>query len=98
MEHENCCYAIYADETTHYVVANNTAEVLEVLEVFGYKYLLKVKIKTFSSGLKKELENGNPLVAPAESAKRYSQLRFYLTFYFRINISICIFHFIIFYV
>ena len=31
LEHENCCYAYYADDTTPYVVANNTAEVLENL-------------------------------------------------------------------
>ena len=31
MEHENCCYVNYADDTTPYIVANNTAEVLDKL-------------------------------------------------------------------
>ena len=31
LEHENCCYVNYADDTTPYIVANNTAEVLEKL-------------------------------------------------------------------
>ena len=32
LEQENCCYVNYADDTTPYIVANNTAEVLEKLE------------------------------------------------------------------
>ena len=36
---------------------------------FGKIYVLKLKIKTFLSGLKKKLENGNPLTALAESGK-----------------------------
>ena len=28
-KHENCCYAKYGDDNTPYIVANNTAEVLE---------------------------------------------------------------------
>ena len=31
LEHENCCYVNYANDTTPYIVANNTAEVLEKL-------------------------------------------------------------------
>ena len=31
LEHQNCCYVNYADDTTAYIVANNTAEVLEKL-------------------------------------------------------------------
>ena len=31
LEHENCCYVNYADDTTSYIVANNTAKVLEKL-------------------------------------------------------------------
>ena len=31
LEHENCCYVDFADGTTPYTVANNTAEVLEKL-------------------------------------------------------------------
>ena len=31
LEHGNCCYANYADVYTPYIVANNTAEVLEKL-------------------------------------------------------------------
>ena len=53
---------------------------------FGNKYLLKLKIKTLSSGFKKKLENGSPLIAIQNLQNLYSQLRFYLTFYFRNNI------------
>ena len=31
LEHENFCYVNYADDTTPYIVANNTAEVLQKL-------------------------------------------------------------------
>ena len=31
MEHEGCCFTNYADDTTPYVVANNTIEVVENL-------------------------------------------------------------------
>ena len=31
MEHEECCFPNYADDTTPYVVANNTEEVIENL-------------------------------------------------------------------
>ena len=31
LEHENCCYTNYADDTTPYIVANNTGEVVENL-------------------------------------------------------------------
>ena len=31
LKHENCCYVNCPDDTTHYNVANNTAEILEKL-------------------------------------------------------------------
>ena len=31
LEHEECCFPNYADDTTPYVVANNTEEVIENL-------------------------------------------------------------------
>ena len=31
MEHEECCFTNYADDTTPYVVANNTEEVIQNL-------------------------------------------------------------------
>ena len=36
---------------------------------FRNKYLLKLKIKTLLPGLKNKIENGNPLIALAESEK-----------------------------
>ena len=37
LEHEDCCFANYADDTTPYVVANNTAEVTENLTIITQK-------------------------------------------------------------
>ena len=37
MEHEDCCFTNYADDTTPYVVANNTAEVIENLTIITQK-------------------------------------------------------------
>ena len=37
MEHEDCCFTNYADDTTTYVVANNTAEVIENLTIISQK-------------------------------------------------------------
>ena len=39
MEHEDCCFTNYADDTTPYVVANNTAEVIENLTIITQKLL-----------------------------------------------------------
>ena len=35
LEHENCCYVTYADDTTPYIIANDTAEVLEKISSTG---------------------------------------------------------------
>ena len=35
LEHENCCYVNYADDTTPYIIANNTAEVFEKISCSG---------------------------------------------------------------
>ena len=37
LEHEDCCFTDYTDDTTPYVVANNTAEVLENLAIITQK-------------------------------------------------------------
>ena len=37
MEQEDCCFTNYADDTTPYVVANNTAEVIENLTIITQK-------------------------------------------------------------
>ena len=37
LEHEDCCFTNYADDTTPYVVANNTAEVIENLTIITQK-------------------------------------------------------------
>ena len=37
MEHEDCCFISYADDTTPYVLANNTAEVLQNLTIITQK-------------------------------------------------------------
>ena len=37
MEQEDCCFTIYADDTTPYVVANNRAEVTENLTITAQK-------------------------------------------------------------
>ena len=37
MEHEDCCFTNNADDTTPYVVANNTAEVTENLAIINQK-------------------------------------------------------------
>ena len=37
LEHEDCCFTNYADDTTLYVVANNTAEVIENLIIITQK-------------------------------------------------------------
>ena len=38
LEHEDCCFTNYADDTTPYVVANNTAEVIENLIIITQKH------------------------------------------------------------
>ena len=37
LEHEDCCFTNYADDTTPYVVANNTAEVIENFTIVTQK-------------------------------------------------------------
>ena len=37
LEHEDCCFTNNADDTTPYVVANNTAEVIENLAIISQK-------------------------------------------------------------
>ena len=37
LEHEDCCFTNNADDTTPYVVANNTAEVIENLAIINQK-------------------------------------------------------------
>ena len=37
LEHEDCCFTNYGDDTTPYVVANNTAEVIENLNIITQK-------------------------------------------------------------
>ena len=37
LEQEDCCFTNYADDTTPYVVANNTAEVIENLTIITQK-------------------------------------------------------------
>ena len=37
VEHKGCCFTSYADETTPYVVANITAEVIENLTIITQK-------------------------------------------------------------
>ena len=43
MEQEDCCFTNYADDTTPYVVANNTAEVIENLTIMTQKLYLVCK-------------------------------------------------------
>ena len=40
MEHENCYYLNYADDTTPYIVANNTVELLEKLSNITQKLFI----------------------------------------------------------
>ena len=38
LEHEDCCFTNYTDDTTPYVVANNTPEVIENLTIITQKF------------------------------------------------------------
>ena len=38
LEQEGCCFTNYADDATPYVVANNTAEVIEYLTIITLKF------------------------------------------------------------
>ena len=40
LEHKDCCFLNYADDTTPYVVANNTAEVTENLTIITRKLFI----------------------------------------------------------
>ena len=67
--HYHLRHTTLTTHTTYILTHTTVGPIYSVFISSESKYLLKLKIKTLSSGLKKKLENGNLLIALAESAK-----------------------------
>ena len=64
LEHEDCCFTNYADDTNPYVVANNTAEVIENLTIITQKLFIWFA----NNQMKANHDKCHPLLSTQEEA------------------------------